>query len=110
MPRIINGNAKIPDYTAIYDSISNTKIFGALTKKILLRKTLEEIIRGFPLEKVKLYSNRFQEIDSSAFASLANKYRLNYDNSAELTLIDIDGKSISFDSLLKLKDTSKNSY
>ena len=29
---------------------------------------------------------------------------MNYDNSAELTLIDIDGKNISFDSLLKLNE------
>jgi thiol-disulfide isomerase/thioredoxin len=102
VPKIKNGNAIVPDYTAIYDSIKINDSFTQKTKNVLLRKTLEEIIQAYPVDKVKSYVSEFQKRDTIATAYLTKKFRLNYDNSARLSLLTTDGKVTSLDSLIKI--------
>jgi thiol-disulfide isomerase/thioredoxin len=102
VPKIKNGNAIVPDYTAIYDSIKINDSFTQKTKNVLLRKTLEEIIRAYPVDKVKSYVSEFEKRDTIAAAYLTEKFRLNYDNSSQLRLLTTNGKITSLDSLIKI--------
>ncbi|MCA4896931.1 MAG: TlpA family protein disulfide reductase [Cytophagales bacterium] len=100
--KVRNGNAIVPDYTAIYDSIKINDSFTQKTKNILLRKTLEEIIQAYPVDKVKLYISEFQKRDTIAANYLIKKFRLNFDNSAQLRLLSTDHKVTSLDTLIKI--------
>jgi thiol-disulfide isomerase/thioredoxin len=100
VPKIKNGNAIVPDYTAIYDSIKINDSFTQKTKNVLLRKTLEEIIKAYPVDKVKSHISEFQKRDTIAAAYLTEKFRLNYDNSAPLSLLTTNDKMTSLDSLI----------
>lgn len=100
--KVRNGNAIVPDYTAIYDSIKINDSFTQKTKNVLLRKTLEEIIQAYPVDKVKLYISEFQKRDTIAANYLIKKFRLNFDNSAQLRLLSTDHKVTSLDSLIKI--------
>lgn len=101
--KIKSGNSIVPDFESIYDVVKESDGYSEATKRILLRKALEQIIQNSDVESIKKYCVDFAQIaeDSLSLDYLTNKFGLNFDTSDQLNLLKVDGANTSFDNLLK---------
>jgi thiol-disulfide isomerase/thioredoxin len=100
--RIITGNSNMPNFMAIFDSISLCSALTKLEKKALLMDMLDLIIKENSKDIIVNYLNKFSDLSKDTVLTnyFIRKYNLNFNDSDVLILKDINGHTFDYKNIL----------
>ena len=97
------GGSNLPDFTALYDTISSRPELGGMTRNIFLLKTIESIIKDRPIAEWRKYFEKFKaDVTDSTFVQyLTKKYNIEDANTKELMLSTVRDTKISLAQIIE---------
>lgn len=103
VPMISTSNSRLPDYKAVYDSISRSPLLSKKAKESFLFETMNFLVQQGSLEEIKKYSSKFdRDVENVALKNAIKKnFNLDFNQAKQLVLKDLHGDTLFFSDLLK---------
>ncbi len=103
VPMISTSNSRLPDYKAVYDSISRSPLLSKKAKESYLFETMNFLVQQGSLEEIKKYSNKFdRDVENAVLKNAIKKnFNLDFNQAKQLVLKDLNGDTLFFSDLLK---------